>query len=63
MSPKIFKAMPKKINQSLDMNELISLALKKKFRVGTYIISQNSWHDVGQWKEYNSTLKGFNLFS
>ena len=53
MSPKIFKAMPKKINQSLDMNELISLALKKKFRVGTYIISQNSWHDVGQWKEYN----------
>ena len=59
MSPKIFKAMPKKINQSLDMNELISLALKKKFRIGTYIISQNSWHDVGQWKEYNSTLKRF----
>ena len=59
MSPKIFKAMPKKINHSLDMNELISLALKKKFRIGTFIVSRNSWHDVGQWKEYNNTLKRF----
>ena len=59
MSPKIFKVMPKKINHSLDMNELISLALKKKFRIGTFIVSRNSWHDVGQWKEYNNTLKRF----
>ena len=59
ISPKIFKIMPRKINHSLDMNELISLALKKKFRIGTYIISHSSWYDVGQWKEYKNTLKRF----
>lgn len=59
ISPKIFKVMPRKINHSLDMNELISLALKKKFRIGTYIISHGSWYDVGQWKEYKNTLKRF----
>lgn len=59
LSPRIFKVMPRKINHPIDMNELISLALKKKFRIGTYIVSSNSWHDVGQWKEYKSTLNKF----
>ena len=59
LSPKIFKVMPKKINHSFDMNELISLALKKKFRIGVYFVSQSSWYDVGQWKEYKSTLNRF----
>ena len=33
MSPRIFKVMPKKINHSFDMNELITLALKKNLEL------------------------------
>ena len=59
MSPKIFKLIPKNLNKQLDMNELISKALIKKFKIGVYFISQNSWHDVGQWKEYKNTLNKY----
>lgn len=59
MSPKIFKVMPKKINNPLDMNELISSALKQKLKIGVYFVSKKSWYDVGQWKEYKNTLDRF----
>jgi dTDP-glucose pyrophosphorylase len=46
-------------NQYFDMTDLILAAKSKGLKVGTYPISEESWLDVGQWKEYKDTVKMF----
>lgn len=51
----------KKNNKKKDMNELIKIAKEKDYKVKVYEISDNLWQDVGQWSEYNKTIKTFNF--
>ena len=57
MNKKILKLIPK--NTKLDFNDLIKIALKKKYKICVYPIDLNSWVDVGTWSEYK---KNINIF-
>ena len=39
-----------------DFNDLISLALEKKFKIGAFQIKDNEWYDIGRWDEYSKTM-------
>lgn len=40
-----------------DFPDLLTLAKKASRKVKIYPISQQSWIDIGQWQEYQGTLK------
>ena len=40
-----------------DFPELLTRARDAGRRVKVYPVSQQSWIDIGQWQEYQSTLK------
>ena len=43
------------------MNQLIELAKNKNKKIGIFPISEESWTDVGNWKEYNKVKKSINI--
>lgn len=43
-----------------DFNDLISLALEKKFKIGAFKIRDNEWYDIGRWDEYSKTKFNIN---
>ena len=51
LSPTIIKLIPK--NVKYDFNQLIDLAVKKKFKVGLFPIEDNLWSDVGNMNYLN----------
>ena len=42
-----------------DMTDLISKVQAKGKKIGVFPISEKSWIDIGQWKEYNETIKNY----
>jgi len=48
-------------NEFLHMTDVIKILKEKGFKVGVYPVSEKSWLDVGQWKEYSATLKQLGL--
>ena len=48
---KVFKLIPK--NKSFDMDNLIDLEIKKKFKIGIFRINKFSWKDIGNWTDFN----------
>ena len=40
----------------LGFNDLVDLANKKKYKIGVYPVSDDGWHDVGEWKYYNNVI-------
>jgi len=46
-----------KKNKFTNFTDFISIAKKRKKKVGVYPVSEQSWLDFGQWDEYNKTLK------
>ena len=38
------------------MNLLLELAIKRKFKVGSYKLDDGNWYDVGQWNEYDEAI-------
>lgn len=46
-------------NQFFQITELIEKILNRKGKVGVFPISEKSWLDIGQWSEYNETLRHF----
>ena len=58
LNNKILKLLKK--NNKLDMNELIELAIEKKFKIKIYPVSDKQWIDVGQWVEYKKIVEKFN---
>tara|TARA_Y100001934_G_C12377803_1_gene790291 strand:- start:4202 stop:5302 length:1101 start_codon:yes stop_codon:yes gene_type:complete len=44
-------------NKFYDMTDFINMLQKKNCRVGVYPISEKSWVDIGQWKEYEKIIK------
>jgi dTDP-glucose pyrophosphorylase len=55
MKNSMLKYVPK--NKKIDMNNFIELLKNKKFNIGLYPISSESWLDVGQWEEYKNNIK------
>jgi len=55
MNPAILNYVPDK--KYFDMTDLIALIQKKGRKVGVYPVSEKSWLDIGQWEEYNSTVR------
>ena len=51
----LFKLIKK--NKFLNFTDLISIARKRNKKIGVYPISDESWLDLGQWDEYQKTLK------
>jgi len=43
----------------LDINILINKALKKGFKIGSFVIKPNSWKDIGEWNEYKKVINIF----
>ncbi len=54
LNPHILRYIPE--NKYFDMTELINLVQKKGHAVGVYPVSEKSWIDVGQWREYEKVL-------
>ena len=46
-----------KKNKKIDFNDFINDCIKKSFKVGYYKISEKFWRDIGQWGQYNETIK------
>ena len=54
---KVLKMIPK--NKKFDINELINKIKKRKMKIGVFPVGSDAWHDIGNWKSYNETLKFF----
>lgn len=57
LSPKILKLIPE--DEFFHITHLIDKIKLKGGKVGVYPVSEKSWLDVGQWKEYEKVLKDF----
>ena len=49
LEPNVLELIPD--NRSFEMSELIA-ELNKKMKVGVFPLSEKSWIDVGQWKDF-----------
>lgn len=59
LGKRVIKIIPRNIK--LDMNQLIGLCKSKGLKVDVYPIEDESWIDVGQWKEYKKFSKSIDL--
>ena len=57
MEKKCIKFIPP--NKYFDITDLIKVLKKEGMNIGVYPISQDSWVDIGQMKEYKELIKGF----
>ena len=55
LEPKLFDLIPK--NKPFDMSDLINELNKKKMKIGVFPVSEKSWIDVGQWKDFSEAIK------
>ena len=55
LEPNVLELIPD--NRSFEMSELIAELNKKKMKVGVFPLSEKSWIDVGQWKDFLKVLK------
>tara|TARA_Y100001958_G_C21246283_1_gene576620 strand:+ start:4894 stop:5940 length:1047 start_codon:yes stop_codon:yes gene_type:complete len=60
INPKVIRNIPK--NKYFDMDELLRISKNKKLKVKVFPISENNWLDIGQWSEYQKTLKEIKKF-
>ena len=49
-----------KKNKKLNMDQLISIILEKKMKIGVFPVQSNQWIDIGEWPEYKKALEKFN---
>ena len=55
MKTKMIDEIPE--DEFFHMTDLIDILREKDYKIGIYPISQNSWLDIGQWGEYQNTVK------
>lgn len=60
LNPKVLNFIPK--NKYFDMDKLIQITKNKKGKIKVFPISQHNWLDVGQWHEYQKTIKELRKF-
>lgn len=53
-NPRILKNIPK--NQNYDFTNLMQSLIKKKYSIGVYPVSEESWTDIGQYSTYKKAL-------
>jgi len=56
LEPHLIKEIPK--NTFYHITTLIDDLMKQKRRVGVFPVSENSWTDIGDWKEYLNRING-----
>ncbi len=59
MDKKVLNLIP---NKPYDVPDLIQSAIKKKYKVAVYFISEKSWIDIGQWDEFDNSKNKIKLF-
>jgi len=59
MNTKVLEEIPP--GKEFDMTDLIEKMRAKKGKVTVFLISENTWRDVGQWTEYHNTLSQLGL--
>lgn len=62
LEPHLLQEIPD--NTFWHITDLIERILERGGKVGVFPVSQGAWFDIGEWKEYNSTMKklGFDFF-
>ena len=60
MDEKILKLVP---NKQYDIPELIQTAIKRKYKIAVYFISEKSWIDIGRWEEIDNSKNKIKLFN
>jgi dTDP-glucose pyrophosphorylase len=60
LEPHLIAEIPK--DKLYHITDLIEAVRARGGRVGVFPVSEKSWHDIGEWQEYNRTMKlmGFN---
>ena len=58
LEPHLLDEIPE--NKFFHITHLMEKIIARDGKVGVFPISEGSWHDIGQWKEYNKTLKKYN---
>ena len=53
----VLKLLPN--GQHLDMDKFIQQLHSEGLKVGVFPVSEDSYHDVGEWHEYNNTIQSF----
>ena len=61
LEPHLFAEIPK--NEFFHITDLIKTVRARGGRVGVFPVSENSWHDIGEWKEYGQTMQKLGLSS
>ena len=46
-------------NEFINITDVIDKAKENGYKVGIYPIKENSWYDIGDWKEYYKTLENY----
>ena len=57
IEPHLLNEIPE--NSFFHITQLMEKILERKGRIGVFPVSEASWMDVGNWVEYNDTLKKF----
>ena len=57
LSPHVLDEIPK--DRMFHITDLMNKIISRGGRVGVFPINEGSWLDIGQWKEYNRTLKRY----
>ena len=50
-----------KKNQKLDFDRFIKKAQLNKLRIGTFLISEKDWQDIGEFNKLEDTLNTLNI--
>lgn len=59
VEPDMLKYIPEDIH--FDMTDLIDCIKEKGHKIGVFPVSQESWIDIGQWSEYQKSVKRLGL--
>ena len=55
LKKEILKIVPQ--NKQFDFNDLITICIRKNKKIGSYVIDDSKWHDVGEWDQYHKAIK------
>lgn len=61
LEPHLLSEIPK--DTFFHITDLIEAVRARGGRVGVFPVSENSWHDIGEWQEYGRTMKAMGLES
>ena len=57
LDKRILKLLKK--NQSMDMNNLLNICIKKRIKIGTFLIENKNWVDLGQLSDFKKASENF----